>query len=64
MSSTTPPKALVKQGLEEKGIFNPFFAEQLPKDTAPEADSRYGYRSRLDLDAVSQLRFWGLRAYK
>ncbi len=55
---------IVKQGLEEKGLFKPFIAERMPRETAPEADSRYGYVTRHDLDAVSQLRFWGLRAYK
>lgn len=55
---------LVKQGLDRKGLFKPFVAEQLPRGMAPEADSRYGYQRLSDQDAATQLNLRGLRAFK
>lgn len=55
---------LVTLGLETKSVFQPFIAEQMPKETAPLADSKYGYKERQDLDAATQLRLRGVTAYK
>lgn len=47
-------ESLKKKGLSDKMVFNPFLAEECPKEIAPSGDGKRYYKGRPDLQ--TQLR--------